>query len=128
MSAEDLKNAKRHADWARSQLEGTVAALQQRLNPKVLASEAWDGVRDKGNDLADDALAVVKERPAAVSAALGAFTLFLARKPLKRAVARLFASEEEKTRVTTRIDNQDINYGVAAPFVDPATAKEGAIT
>jgi hypothetical protein len=128
MSAKDLRNAKRHAEWARSQLEATLGSLQQRLNPRTLASEAWVGVRDKGNDMADDALAVVKDRPAAVSAVLGAFTLFLARKPLKRAVSRFFASEEEKTRVTTRIDNHDINYEVAAPFVDPAIAKEGAIT
>jgi hypothetical protein len=128
MTGKDLTKAKRHADWARSQLETTVGALQQRLNPKTLASEAWEGVRDKGNDMADDALAVVKERPAAVSAAIGVFALFLARKPLTRAVSRLFASDDEKGRVTTSIDNKDINYEVAAPFVDSATAKEGAIT
>ncbi|MFN3944035.1 MAG: DUF3618 domain-containing protein [Allosphingosinicella sp.] len=124
----DLENAKRHAEWARSQLETTLGALQQRLHPKTLATEAWEGVRDKGNDIADDALAVVKDRPAAVSAAIGVFTLFLARKPLKRAVSRLWNGPEDDGRVTTHIDNQDINYEVAAPFVDPAIAKEGAIT
>ena len=53
--------------------------VQQRLQPGNLAGEAWDGVKDKSADLADGALQAVKKRPAAVSLALGAFALFLAR-------------------------------------------------
>jgi Protein of unknown function (DUF3618) len=91
MSATALEQAKRDAVNARGRLEMTVADLQQRLRPGSLAGEAWDGVKGKSADLADGALQAVKKRPAAVSLALGAFALFLARAPIKRAVTRLVA-------------------------------------
>lgn len=89
MSIVALQQARHEADLARARLEGTVADAQQRLRPGSLAGEAWDGVKGKGADLADGALKAVKKRPAAVSLALGAFALFLARSPIKRAVTRL---------------------------------------
>ncbi len=89
MSIEALQQARHEADLARARLDGTIAAAQQRLRPGSLAGEAWDGVKGKSADLADGALKAVKKRPAAVSLALGAFALFLARAPIKRAVTRL---------------------------------------
>ena len=91
MSLADVEQARRDALAARSRFERTLAAVQQRLHPGNLAEEAWDGVKDKGADLADGALQAVRKRPAAVSAALGALALFLARAPLKRAVSRLIS-------------------------------------
>jgi uncharacterized protein DUF3618 len=93
MSARALEQAKRDAVNARGRLDMTVADLQQRLRPGSLAGEAWDGVKGKSADLADGALQAVKKRPAAVSLALGAFALFLARKPIKRAVTRLVSGD-----------------------------------
>ncbi|MEA3014130.1 MAG: hypothetical protein QOD42_2675 [Sphingomonadales bacterium] len=95
MSAKALEQAKRDAVNARGRLEMTVADLQQRLRPGSLAGEAWDGVKGKSADLADGALKAVKKRPAAVSLALGAFALFLARAPIKRAVTRLVSKESD---------------------------------
>lgn len=89
MSLAGIEQARREALAARARFEQTLAAVQHRLQPANLAEEAWDGVKDKGADLADGALKAVKKRPAAVSMALGAFALFLARAPLKRAVSRL---------------------------------------
>ena len=109
--------AKRDATRARARLDSTIGALQLRMHPKTLANEAWDGVRDKGTDLADGALDAVKKRPAVVSAALGAFVLFLARDPLRRVVTRMFSDGPDESVVTTRIDNQDLNFEVAAPLV-----------
>lgn len=97
MSAKELEQAKRDAVNARGRLEMTVADLQQRLKPGSLAGEAWDGVKGKSADLADGALKAVKKRPAAVSLALGAFALFLARAPIKRAVTRLVSGDGEGT-------------------------------
>jgi Protein of unknown function (DUF3618) len=91
MSLTGIEQAKREALGARARFERTLAAVQARLSPGNLAEEAWDGVKDKGADLADGALQAVKSRPAAVSVALGAFALFLARAPLKRAVTRLIS-------------------------------------
>ena len=95
MSLVEIEAAKRESTGARARLDATLAALQERLTPSNLAEEAWDGVKEKSADLADGALQAVKSRPRAVSLALGAFALFLARAPLKRAVTRLISGEED---------------------------------
>ncbi|HEU0133748.1 MAG TPA: DUF3618 domain-containing protein, partial [Allosphingosinicella sp.] len=83
MSANELRLAKQEAELARRRLAATAAELQQRLKPGTLAQNAWTGVKDKSGELADDAVEAVKARPVPVAAALTAFTLFLARAPLK---------------------------------------------
>jgi len=93
MSAAGIEQAKRESDRARARLEETLAEVQGRLRPGNLAGEAWDGVKDKGADLAEGALQAVKSRPKAVSLALGALAVFLARQPLKRAVSRLISGD-----------------------------------
>ena len=95
MSLEAIEQARRDALAARARLERTLATLQQRLRPGSLAEEAWDGVKDKSADLAEGALQAVKSRPRAVSLALGALALFLARQPLKRAASRLISGGGE---------------------------------
>ncbi len=116
--APKIERAKREAEEARRRLDTTIGALQQRLNPKTLATDAWDGVKEKGNDFTDNALQVVKDRPATVSMALAAFTLFLARRPIGRAVSRLWAEEEQPDgRIVTQIDSDTENYNVTAPRV-----------
>ena len=96
MSANELRLAKQEAELARRRLAGTAAELQQRLKPGTLASHAWAGVKDKSGEIADDAVEAVKARPVAVSAALAAFTLFLARAPIKSAVGRLLDGEDSQ--------------------------------
>ena len=91
MSLAAIEQAKRESIRARGRFESTLAAAQSRLRPSSLAGEAWDGVKDKSVDVAEGALDAVKKRPAAVSAALGALALFLAREPLKRAAVRLIS-------------------------------------
>jgi hypothetical protein len=110
VTAERIEQAKREAVRARARLDSSLIALQQRLRPGNLAGEAWDGVKDKSADLADGALTAVRRRPAAVSLAVGAVALFLAREPLKRTVKRLFTDEEEEADnglVVTRIETAD---------------------
>jgi Protein of unknown function (DUF3618) len=118
MSLADIERARREAVHARARLEATVAEAQQRLRPGSLAGEAWDGVKDKGADLADGALQAVKKRPGAVSLALGAFALFLARAPLKRAAGRLFSGKDEG------IEDEDAELKEAAAKAD-ASEPEG---
>jgi hypothetical protein len=96
MSLATIEEAKRAALRARLRFERTLAAVQHRLSPSNLAEEAWDGVKDKGADMADSALQAVKNRPKAVSLALGAFAVFLARAPLKRAVSRLISGDGDE--------------------------------
>jgi|GEM_PF-1258845 len=121
MNPAAIEGAKREAEAARRRLDSTLAALQQRLHPKSLATEAWDGVKEKSSDLAEDALGAVRQRPGTVSVALGAAVLFLARNPLRRAVGRAFSKPEEDPddgRITTRIDTETDNYHAAAPTID----------
>jgi hypothetical protein len=102
MSADDIRLARQEAERARRSLAATAAELQQRLKPGTLASHAWAGVKDKGGDLAEDAVEAVKARPVVVSAALAAFTLFLARSPIKAAVGRLIDGEPEQPKIEKR--------------------------
>ncbi len=86
MSAPEILQAKREEALARRRLAATVAELQQRLKPTTLATNAWEGVTDKAAGVADGAVEAVKARPVAASAAVGAFTLFLARQPIRSAI------------------------------------------
>lgn len=119
MNALAVEQAKRQTEQARRRFDSTLVALQQRLHPKALATEAWDGVKEKSSDLAEGALGAVKQRPGAVSLAIGAAILFLARDPLRRAVGRVFSKDEENGeedgRITTIIDTETDNYHAAAP-------------
>ena len=126
MSLERVEQAKRKAMMARGRLDSSLVAVQQRMRPGNLAGEAWDGVKDKSADLADGALSAVRKRPAAVSMAIGAFALFLAREPIKRAVTRLFddGEEEDDGRIVTRIETGDSKFTATAPIVD-ASVREG---
>jgi ElaB/YqjD/DUF883 family membrane-anchored ribosome-binding protein len=127
VNAASVEQAKRDAVKARARLDSTLVALQQRLHPKHLATEAWDGVKEKSSDLAEGAMGAVRERPAMVGAALTAAALFFARKPLMRAASRAFGSEtdEDDGAITTTIDTDSENYMAAAPTID-APRRQGA--
>ena len=130
MSGDRLEQAKRNAVMARRRLDATLGALQLRLRPANLAGEAWGGVKEKSAEAADGALAAVRKRPAAVAAAVGALSLFLARDPIKRAAVRLFAGEEESEddgRVVSRIETADARFSASTPIVDESVKEqEGA--
>lgn len=126
MSAGELTMAKQEAERARRRLAATAAELQQRLKPGTIASNAWAGVKDKSGEIADDAVEAVKARPVPIAAALTAFTLFLARAPLKSAVSWVFSGrDDDEDLVTVRLDEGDENYDLTAPTA--ARTSEGAI-
>lgn len=125
MSAPELVKAKRETEQARERFAGTLAELQQRLKPGTIAGNAWDGVKERSGEIAEDAAQAVKARPVAVSAGLAAFALFLARKPLKSVVNRLFSSEPDEDLITTRLDGADRNYDITAPVTE-RPANQGA--
>jgi Protein of unknown function (DUF3618) len=74
----------------RAALLDTAKELQQRLQPKTLASEAWEKAKNKGADLAEDAVDAVKKRPVAVGGVVAALTMFLAREPIKDAAVKFY--------------------------------------
>ena len=86
----------------RAALIETAREIQARLQPKTLASEAWEKAKIKGADLAEDAVDAVKSRPVAVGGVVAALTMFLAREPIKDAAVKLYdamtSSDEPKPK------------------------------
>lgn len=85
----------------RGALLETVHELQARLQPKTLASDAWAKARNKGADLAEEAVDAVKARPIAVGGVAAALGLFFARRPISDAAVKLYdaltSSDDTKT-------------------------------
>ena len=80
----------------RAALMETVREVQQRLQPRTLASEAWEKAKVKGADLAEDAVDAVRSRPVAVGGIVAALTMFLAREPIKDAAVKLYDAMTSK--------------------------------
>ena len=74
--------ARIEAERARAKLMGTAHELQDRLSPKTLTRDAWEGAKTKGADLVEEAVDAVKARPLATTGIVAAITMFLAREPL----------------------------------------------
>ncbi len=113
----ELERAKVEAELSKKRLTSTLGTLQERLKPGNLASEAWDGVRDKGSELADNTMQTVKDRPVAASGIVAAIAIYLARNPLMRLASRVFNGEDNSDLVTTKVSSKDNNYDLAAPAV-----------
>ena len=78
----EIAVARAEADQAQARFVATLHELQQRIAPKTLARDAWDGAKSKGADLAEDAVDAVRRRPVAAGGVVAALALFLAREPL----------------------------------------------
>jgi hypothetical protein len=77
MNDPELAAARARAVAARAELQATIRELQARLRPSSLASDAIDGIKRKGEDLADDAVAAARRRPIAASAAVASITALI---------------------------------------------------
>ena len=94
----EVTAARFEADRARSQLMSTAHRLQARISPGTLASNAWEGAKDKGADLAENAVDAVRARPLAATGVVAALALFLAREPLKDLAGKATDKVRSKTR------------------------------
>jgi hypothetical protein len=128
-SLRQLELAQYQAEQAKKRFNSTLGALQYRLKPGNLANHAWGGVRDKGSEMADDAMEAVqgltdgafqavKERPVAVSGIAAGILLFLARRPLWRGASRLFSSDTEDEGVIHADLEHHEKYDLTAPVVE----------
>ena len=89
--------ARAEVDRRRARVMATAHELQERLSPKTLAKGAWQGAKEKGADLAEDAVDAVKARPLATTGVVAAITMFLAREPLIDLASRAVGGKK-KTR------------------------------
>ena len=84
---------------------GVMAAaqeLQERLSPKTLAKGAWEGAKEKGANLAEDAVDAVRSRPLAATGVVAAIAMFLAREPLIDLAGRIADGVGEKKKKTVK--------------------------
>ncbi|MCY7397463.1 MAG: DUF3618 domain-containing protein [Sphingomonas bacterium] len=68
----------------------TIHLLQARLAPRTLAADAWEKAKNKGADLAEEAVDAVKARPVAVGGIAAALAMFLAREPIRDAAVKIY--------------------------------------
>jgi hypothetical protein len=94
---EEIEEAKAEAERARQRFAESLARLGQEM-PGAVASQAWEEVRDKSSELADDAVDAVKKRPIVASAAVAAVALFLGRNQIATAASRLVKNRKKTTK------------------------------
>jgi hypothetical protein len=99
-----IVEARAEVDRRRSRLMSTAHDLQERLSPKTLARNTWQGAKEKGADLAEDAVDAVKARPYTAGGVVAALTMFLAREPLMDLAGKLVdgVGEKRKSRKARR--------------------------
>ena len=82
----EVAAARIKAERARAQMLSTARALQEELeemfSPQTWARDIWEGAKEKGADLAEEAVDAVRSRPAIASGVVAALALFFAREPL----------------------------------------------
>ena len=94
MSEADVARAEAKVAAAREKLLESTHALQERLSPAVLADGAWKAAREKGQEVAAEAVRAVKQRPIISSAAAFGLAAFVARRP----IAKLFGMWRSKDK------------------------------
>ena len=96
----EISAAREEVERSRARVMATAQELQERLSPKSIARNTWQGAKEKGADLAEDAVDAVKARPLATTGLIAAITMFLAREPLIDLASRLVdgVSDKRKTR------------------------------
>lgn len=92
----EVAAARIEAGRRRARLMETAHRLQARLSPAVLARGAWQGAKEKGADMAENAVDAVRKRPIAATGVVAAIALFLAREPLKGLADKMAGSAAGK--------------------------------
>jgi hypothetical protein len=92
--------ARAEVELARQRLVRTFDELQQQFAPHTLMREAWESAREKGADLAENAVDAVRKRPVAATSVVAAIALFLAREPLMDLAGKVVGKVKKPTKST----------------------------
>lgn len=103
-----VQQARLAASQAQERLVARLQELQQRIAPKTLARDAWEGAKSRGADLAEDAVDAVRSRPVAATGIVAAAALFLAREPLMDLAGRLMNGKGERKAKRRRQKSKDM--------------------
>ena len=101
--------ARAEVDRSRSRLMSTAHELQDRLSPKTLARNTWQGAKEKGADLAENTVDAVRSRPIAATGIVAAVTMFLAREPLIELAEKVVGKAKKKlpNRRKSKVDETE---------------------
>ncbi|MDQ3477920.1 MAG: DUF3618 domain-containing protein [Pseudomonadota bacterium] len=106
MDSPEILAARADAEQAKSRLMATIEELQQRIAPRTLARDAWDGAKSKGADMAEDAVDAVRARPVAAGGIVAALALFLAREPLMNLAGKAVGGKKRRTRKAEKTQDE----------------------
>ncbi len=117
--------ARSEVERSRSRLMSTAQELQERLSPKTLARDAWQGAKMKGADMAEDAVDAVRSRPYAAGGVVAAIAMFLARDPIRDLAGKLVDGVNKKrtTRKARRKPAPSKAQGASAKRKETETAE-----
>ena len=93
---ERLADAEADVERTREALVGTLRELTQQFEPHRLVREMWEDAKDKGADLAENAVDAVRARPLASTGVAAAIAMFLAREPLMDLAGKLAGGTKKK--------------------------------
>ena len=104
MSAADpsIVAARAEVDRTRTRLIATARELQDRLSPHTLARDIWEGAKEKGAGLAEEAVDAVRKRPLVAGGVVAALALFLGRDPIMDYAAKLLNGKDEPAKPAKR--------------------------
>ena len=82
----ELDLARSRAEAARTRLTGTLVDIQARLNPKALAREAAQELKEAAQEIARAGLDSIRRHPVTLVGATAALGIFFARGPLRHVI------------------------------------------
>lgn len=104
VDSSEVAAARIKAERARAQMLDTARALQEELedmfSPQTWARDIWEGAKEKGADLAEEAVDAVRKRPAIASGVVAALALFFAREPLIDMAGKLAKGVKTKRKAS----------------------------
>ena len=92
--------AQRSVERARERLADTAQTLARQLEPGRIARGLWDDAKDKGADLAEEAVDAVKARPVAATGIVAGLALFLAREPIAELAGKWWNGAKTKKKTS----------------------------
>ena len=98
MTDDRIKSAEFEVDRTRARLLATLNEVSRQFEPHRLMEEVWEKAKDKGADLAEEAVDAVRARPFAATGVVAAVTMFLAREPLMDLAGKLVDGAKGKSK------------------------------
>ena len=94
----EVAAARIEVERSRARVMATAHELQERVSPRTLARNTWQGAKEKGAGLAEDAVDAVRTRPLAAGGVIAAITMFLAREPLMDLAGKIVSGAKENRK------------------------------